>query len=128
MPITLLLNKSSLYPSNIASMRDTYDQNKKSDSINANGSMEELSREAIVDTTCPTPKTSIVAQNKEDLEPNPHQLLIPYLSRLQEEKFQALENPTGHADHFVYRIHIVDSLCDNFYENNSLSGAIQLFF
>ncbi|GJS47309.1 reverse transcriptase domain-containing protein [Tanacetum coccineum] len=60
---------------------------------------------------------------KEDLEPNPHQLLIPYLSRLQEEKFQALENPTGRADHFVYRIDIVDSLCDKFpIENNSLSG------
>ncbi|GJT52073.1 hypothetical protein Tco_0978230 [Tanacetum coccineum] len=49
--------------------------------------------------------------------------MIPYPSRLQEEKFQALENPTGRADHFVYRIDIVDSLCDKFpSENNSLSG------
>ncbi|GJY72159.1 hypothetical protein Tco_0475862 [Tanacetum coccineum] len=32
-------------------------------------------------------------------------------------------NPTGRADHFVYRIDIVDSLCDKFpIENNSLSG------
>ncbi|GKB25447.1 reverse transcriptase domain-containing protein [Tanacetum coccineum] len=54
---------------------------------------------------------------KEDPKPNPHQLLI------QEEKFQALENPTGRADHFIYRIDIVDSLCDKFpIENNSLSG------
>ncbi|GJY70834.1 hypothetical protein Tco_0474537 [Tanacetum coccineum] len=54
---------------------------------------------------------------KENLEPNPHQLLI------QEEKFQALENPTERADHFVYRIDIVDTLCDKFpIENNSLSG------
>ncbi|GJX62520.1 hypothetical protein Tco_0295420 [Tanacetum coccineum] len=49
---------------------------------------------------------------KKNLKPNPHQLLIPYPSRLQEEKFQALGNPTGPADHFVYRINIVDSLCD----------------
>ncbi|GKE70762.1 hypothetical protein Tco_1528834, partial [Tanacetum coccineum] len=60
---------------------------------------------------------------KKNLEPNPHQPLIPYPSQLQEEKYQALENPTGRADHFVYRIDIVDSLCDKFpIENNSLSG------
>ncbi|GJT28079.1 hypothetical protein Tco_0908354 [Tanacetum coccineum] len=34
-----------------------------------------------------------------------------------------MENPTGRADHFIYRIDIVDSLCDKFpIENNSLSG------
>ncbi|GJY27240.1 hypothetical protein Tco_0401966 [Tanacetum coccineum] len=60
---------------------------------------------------------------KEYLEPNPHQPLISYLSRLKEENFQALKNPTGRADHFVYRIDIVDYLCDEFpIENNSLSG------
>ncbi|GKB24417.1 hypothetical protein Tco_0863818 [Tanacetum coccineum] len=60
---------------------------------------------------------------KENLEPNPHQPLIPYPSRLKEENFQALENPTGRADHFVYIIDIVDSFCDKFpIENNSLSG------
>ncbi|GKD25837.1 reverse transcriptase domain-containing protein, partial [Tanacetum coccineum] len=49
--------------------------------------------------------------------------LIPYPSRLQNDKFQALENPTGRADHFVYRIDIVDSLCVKFpIEKNSLSG------
>ncbi|GKC16244.1 hypothetical protein Tco_1013026, partial [Tanacetum coccineum] len=49
--------------------------------------------------------------------------LIPYPSRLQEENFQALKNPTRRADHFVYRIDIVESLCDKFpIENNSLSG------
>ncbi|GJS50628.1 reverse transcriptase domain-containing protein [Tanacetum coccineum] len=57
---------------------------------------------------------------KENLKPNPHQPPIP--SRLQEEKFQALKNSTGRADYFVYRIDIVDSLCDKFpIENNSLS-------
>ncbi|GJU28423.1 reverse transcriptase domain-containing protein [Tanacetum coccineum] len=60
---------------------------------------------------------------KENLGPNPHHPSIPCLSRLQEEKFQALENPTGRADYFVYRIDIVDSLCYKFpIENNSLSG------
>ncbi|GJY22568.1 hypothetical protein Tco_0396226 [Tanacetum coccineum] len=69
-----------------------------------------------------TPPLSTPKPNK-NLEPNPHQPSIPYPSRLQEEKFQALENPTGRADHFVYRIDIVDSLCDKFpIENNSLSG------
>ncbi|GKD81852.1 hypothetical protein Tco_1348691 [Tanacetum coccineum] len=60
---------------------------------------------------------------KKNLEPNPHQPLIPYPSRLQNDKFQTLENPTGRADHFVYRIDIFDSLCDKFsIENNSLSS------
>ncbi|GKC74356.1 hypothetical protein Tco_1120239, partial [Tanacetum coccineum] len=58
---------------------------------------------------------------KEDPKPNPYQ--PPISSRLQEEKFQDLENLTGRADHFVYRINIVDSLCDKFpIKNNSLSG------
>ncbi|GKE81002.1 hypothetical protein Tco_1551002, partial [Tanacetum coccineum] len=50
----------------------------------------------------PPPKTPPLStpKPKENLEPNPHQLLI------QEEKFQALENPTGRAYHFVYRIDI----------------------
>ncbi|GJV15675.1 hypothetical protein Tco_1360998 [Tanacetum coccineum] len=73
----------------------------------------------------PPPETSpfSVPKPKEDPKPNPHQTLIPYPSRLQEEKFQALENPTGRADHFVYRIDIVNSLCDKFpIENNSMSN------
>ncbi|GJS81908.1 reverse transcriptase domain-containing protein [Tanacetum coccineum] len=42
---------------------------------------------------------------------------------LQKDKFQALENPIGRVDHFIYCIDIVDSLCDKFpIENNSLSG------
>ncbi|GJX64785.1 hypothetical protein Tco_0299128 [Tanacetum coccineum] len=54
----------------------------------------------------PPPETPPLStpKPKENLEPNPHHLLI------QEENFQALENPTGRADHFVYRIDIVDSL------------------
>ncbi|GKA60466.1 hypothetical protein Tco_0759873 [Tanacetum coccineum] len=48
---------------------------------------------------------------------------IPYPCQLQEENFQALENLTGRADHFVYRIDIVDSLYDKFHtENISLNG------
>ncbi|GJZ30705.1 putative reverse transcriptase domain-containing protein, partial [Tanacetum coccineum] len=67
----------------------------------------------------PPPETPPLStpKPKENLKPNPHQLLI------QEEKIQALENPTRRADHFVYRIDIVDSLCDKFpIENNSLSS------
>ncbi|GJQ91816.1 reverse transcriptase domain-containing protein [Tanacetum coccineum] len=65
---------------------------------------------------------SHMPDKKEDPKPNPHQPSIPYPSRLQEENFQALENLTGRADHFVYRIDIVDSLCDKFsIKNNSLS-------
>ncbi|GJT42456.1 hypothetical protein Tco_0951171 [Tanacetum coccineum] len=61
---------------------------------------------------------------KEDPKPNPYQPPIPYPCRLQEENFQALENPTGRVDHFVYRIDIVDSLCDNFpIKNKSWSGS-----
>ncbi|GKC75859.1 reverse transcriptase domain-containing protein [Tanacetum coccineum] len=73
----------------------------------------------------PPPETPPLSspRPKKNLEPNPHQPLIPYPSRLQEEKIQTLENPTGCADHFVYRIDIVDSFCDKFpIENNSLSG------
>ncbi|GJX33358.1 hypothetical protein Tco_0243213 [Tanacetum coccineum] len=48
---------------------------------------------------------------------------IPCPSRLQNDKFQALEIPTGRVDHFVYRIDIVDSMCDKFpNQNNSLIG------
>ncbi|GJY39881.1 retrovirus-related pol polyprotein from transposon TNT 1-94 [Tanacetum coccineum] len=73
----------------------------------------------------PPPETPPLStpKPKEDPKPNPHQKSIPYPSRLQEENFQALENLTGRTDHFVYRIDIVDSLCDKFpTKNNSLSG------
>ncbi|GKB59866.1 reverse transcriptase domain-containing protein [Tanacetum coccineum] len=73
----------------------------------------------------PSPETPPLStpKPKEDLEPNPHQPPIPCSSQLQEEKFHALENLTARADHFVYKIDIVDSLCDKFpIENNSLSG------
>ncbi|GJZ39737.1 hypothetical protein Tco_0586300, partial [Tanacetum coccineum] len=67
-----------------------------------------------------TPPLS-VPKHKENLKPNLHQPLIPYPSRLKEENFQALENPMGRANHFVYRIDILDSLCDDLpIENNSL--------
>ncbi|GKE40288.1 hypothetical protein Tco_1463693 [Tanacetum coccineum] len=73
----------------------------------------------------PPPETPPLStpKPKENLDPNPHPPLIPYLSRFKEEIFQALENPTGRADHFVYKIDIVDSWCDNFpIENNYMSG------
>ncbi|GKA04347.1 DNA-directed DNA polymerase [Tanacetum coccineum] len=56
-----------------------------------------------------TPPLS-VPKPKEDPKPNPYQPPIPYPCRLQEENFQALENPTGRADHFIYRIDISLSL------------------
>ncbi|GJX11051.1 RNA-directed DNA polymerase, eukaryota, reverse transcriptase zinc-binding domain protein [Tanacetum coccineum] len=73
----------------------------------------------------PPPETPPLStpKSKDNLKPNLHQPSIPYPSRLQEELFQALENPTGRADHFVYRIDIVDSWCDKFpIENNFMSG------
>ncbi|GJW21332.1 hypothetical protein Tco_0031954 [Tanacetum coccineum] len=73
----------------------------------------------------PPPETLPLStpKQKENLGPNPHQPPIPCPSRLQNDKFQALENPTGRVDHFVYRIDITDSLCDKFpIEDNSLSG------
>ncbi|GKB81790.1 hypothetical protein Tco_0948685, partial [Tanacetum coccineum] len=73
----------------------------------------------------PPPDTSpsFSLKPKKSLKPNPHQPSTPYQSWLQEENFQALETPTRRVDHFVYRIDIVDSLCDKFpIENNSLSG------
>ncbi|GKA18782.1 hypothetical protein Tco_0698697 [Tanacetum coccineum] len=74
----------------------------------------------------PPPETPPLSapKPKEDPKSNPYHPPIPYPCRLQIENFQALENPTGRVDHFVYRIDIVDSLCDNFpIENNSLSGS-----
>ncbi|GKD60555.1 hypothetical protein Tco_1298064 [Tanacetum coccineum] len=74
----------------------------------------------------PPPKTPSLSapKPKEDSKSNPYQPPIPYPCRLQVEKSQALENPTGRVDHFVYRIDIVDSLCDKLpIENNSLSGS-----
>ncbi|GJT82226.1 hypothetical protein Tco_1056568 [Tanacetum coccineum] len=73
----------------------------------------------------PPPETPplFAPKPKENIEPNPHEPLIPYPSRLKEEKFQALENLTGRVNHFVYRTDIIDSLYDKFpIENNSLSG------
>ncbi|GKE69773.1 hypothetical protein Tco_1527845 [Tanacetum coccineum] len=60
----------------------------------------------------PPPETPPLStpKSKENLEPNPHQPSIPYPSRLKEEIFKALENPTRRADHFVYRIDISLSL------------------
>ncbi|GJU40971.1 putative ribonuclease H-like domain-containing protein [Tanacetum coccineum] len=76
-------------------------------------------------TLVPPPETPPLSppKPKEDPKPNPYQPPIPYPCRLQEEKFQALENPTGRVGHFVYRIDIVYSLCNKLpIENNSLSG------
>ncbi|GKD35039.1 reverse transcriptase domain-containing protein [Tanacetum coccineum] len=75
-----------------------------------------------------TPPLS-VPKLKENPEPNPHQPPIPYPSWLQKDKFQALENPTGRANHFVYRTDIVDSLCDKFpIQNDQSSGSTTSHF
>ncbi|GJT81058.1 hypothetical protein Tco_1055400 [Tanacetum coccineum] len=91
----------------IASMQETYDPNQESTPLVLPPEAPPLST--------PTPK--------ENPQLNPHQPLIP--SRFQKDKFQALENPRGRADHFIYRFDVVDSLCDKFpIENNSLSGNL----
>ncbi|GJU43773.1 hypothetical protein Tco_1201039, partial [Tanacetum coccineum] len=63
-----------------------------------------------------TPHSNFLVYQEKEQEPET-------ITEIKEEIFQALENPTGRADHFVYRIDIVDTLCDQFsIENNSLSG------
>ncbi|GKE41475.1 hypothetical protein Tco_1468759, partial [Tanacetum coccineum] len=61
----------------------------------------------------PPPETPPLStpKPKENLEPNPHELLI------QEENFQALENPTGSAGYFIYSI-------DNNVAKISLGGLV----
>ncbi|GJS64315.1 hypothetical protein Tco_0678879 [Tanacetum coccineum] len=72
----------------------------------------------------PPPKTLSFSapKPKEDPKPNPHQPSIPYLSQLQEENFQALENPTGRAEHFIYSINIIDSPCEEISNQNKQSS------
>ncbi|GJZ25092.1 hypothetical protein Tco_0562551 [Tanacetum coccineum] len=57
----------------------------------------------------PPPETPPLSAPKPKEDPTPNQPSIPYPSWFQNDEFQALKNPTGHADHFVYRIDIVDS-------------------
>ncbi|GJX21194.1 hypothetical protein Tco_0223871 [Tanacetum coccineum] len=74
----------------------------------------------------PPPETPPLSEPKpkENLEPNPHHTLIPYPSRLQKDKFQSLENPTGRAGYFVYSINIVDSLSNRVpIQNDKTSGS-----
>ncbi|GKD15367.1 hypothetical protein Tco_1199774 [Tanacetum coccineum] len=67
------------------------------------------------------PKTITEVEN---LEPNPHQPLIPSPSRLQKDKFQSLENPTGHAGYFIYSIDIIDSFSNKVpIQNDKNSGS-----
>ncbi|GJY06949.1 reverse transcriptase domain-containing protein [Tanacetum coccineum] len=120
----------------ISSMQEAYNQNQEASiQLMQNQMDEELEPETITEVVeiasskskplIPPSETLplSVPKPKEDLEPNPYQPPIPCPSQLQEEKFHALENLTGRADHFVYRIDIVDSLCDKFpIKNNSLSG------
>ncbi|GJT11879.1 hypothetical protein Tco_0858921 [Tanacetum coccineum] len=81
---------------------------------NQMGQMADAFQERALDVLPSNTKTNSLAE----LKPS-----IPCPSRLQNDKFQALEIPTGRVDHFVYRIDIVDSMCDKFpIENNSLIG------
>ncbi|GJV09927.1 hypothetical protein Tco_1351468 [Tanacetum coccineum] len=146
--ITALTKQVEALEYHIASMRETYDQNQEAPiqlMKNQMGQLEEAFQERPLDEELepetitevveiasskstplvPPPETPPLSapKLKEDLKPNPHQPPIPCPSQLQEEKFHALENLTIRADHFVYRIDIVDSFCDKFpIENNSLSG------
>ncbi|GKE96330.1 hypothetical protein Tco_1581185, partial [Tanacetum coccineum] len=109
----------------ISSMQETYDQNQEAAvqlMQNQMGQMadfqerpleKEQEPETITEVVeiasskstplVPPPETPPLSapKPKDDLEPNPHQPLIPYPSRLQKEKFQALENLTGRTDYFL---------------------------
>nr|GEV96881.1 hypothetical protein [Tanacetum cinerariifolium] len=62
----------------------------------------------------PPPETPPLSapKPKENPEHGPHQPPIPYPSRLQKDKSQALENPNRRGDYFVYYINIVDHSSD----------------
>ncbi|GJY92027.1 hypothetical protein Tco_0507809 [Tanacetum coccineum] len=108
----------------IASMQETNNRSQEATIQLMQNQMGQL-EEAFQERPLETPPLS-APKPKEDPKPNHHQPSIPYPYRLQEENFQALENPTGRADHFVYRIDIVDSLCDKFpIENNSLMTLLE---
>ncbi|GKC21552.1 hypothetical protein Tco_1023702 [Tanacetum coccineum] len=117
--ITALTKQVKALKYHIASMRETYDhtqetaiQNAKSNGSNGRSS----SRESISSQSTPlvpSPETPPLStpKPKENLEPNPHQPPILCPSRLQNHKFQALENPTGRVNHFVYRIDSYEAFC-----------------
>ncbi|GKD59333.1 hypothetical protein Tco_1296842, partial [Tanacetum coccineum] len=146
--ITALTKQVEALEYHIASTRETYDHNQEGAiqlMQNQMGQMEEALQEIPLEKKqepetitevveipssqstplVPPPETPPLS----NLEPNPHQPSIPYPSWLQEENFQALENLMGRADHFVYRIDIVDSLCDKFpIPNNQSSGSTTSHF
>ncbi|GKE27889.1 reverse transcriptase domain-containing protein [Tanacetum coccineum] len=104
--ITALTKQVEALEYHIASMRETYDQNQEAPiqlMKNQMGQLEEAFQERPLD---------------EELEPE----TITEVVEIASSKSTPL-NLTGRADHFVYRIDIVDSLCDKFpIKNNSLSG------
>ncbi|GKE26454.1 hypothetical protein Tco_1441838 [Tanacetum coccineum] len=101
--ITTLTKQVEALEYHISSMRETYDQNQEA----AIQLMQNQSTPLV-----PPPETPplYTPKPKENLEPNPYQQPIPCPSRLQNDKFQALENPTRRVDHFVYRIDIIDGV------------------
>ncbi|GJR76826.1 hypothetical protein Tco_0089191 [Tanacetum coccineum] len=113
--ITALTKQVEALVHHIFSMQEAYNQNHKTTiqlMQTQLGQLEEAFQERPLD----------VLPNDTETYPKKN-LPIPCPSRLQNDKFQALEKPMGRVDHFVYRIDIVDSLCDKFpIENNSLSG------
>ncbi|GKE15368.1 hypothetical protein Tco_1422945 [Tanacetum coccineum] len=133
--ITALTKQVEALEYHIDSMRETYDHNQEASIQLMQNQIGQIAKAFQERPSCvPPSNTSIplilppetpplsAPKPKEDPKPNPYQPSIPYPSRLQEERFQALENPTGRVDHLVYRIDIVDSLCDKFpIKNNSLS-------
>ncbi|GJS71956.1 hypothetical protein Tco_0704797 [Tanacetum coccineum] len=141
--LTIIENKAKYH---FASMRETYDQNQEAAvqlMQNQMGQMADFQERPLGELpsnirTKPLaelkeqePKTTtevaeIASSKSTSLVPPPE--TSPFgnptpSDSFKEENFHALENPMGRADHFVYRIDIVDSFCDKFpIENNSLSG------
>ncbi|GJZ80089.1 reverse transcriptase domain-containing protein [Tanacetum coccineum] len=115
--ITILTKQVESLEYHFASMRENYDQNQEAAvqlMQNQMGQMADFQERPL-------------SEFPSNTRMNPPAELTPpilYPCRLQEENFQALENFTGRVDHFVYRIDIVDSLCDKLpIENNCLSGS-----
>ncbi|GKC79236.1 hypothetical protein Tco_1130010 [Tanacetum coccineum] len=141
--ITSLTKQVEAHEYHIASMRETYDQNQEALiqlMQNQMGQLEEAFQEfplGVLSSDTETypreehkavttmsgltldgsfiPHSNFLVYQDEELEPETITEVVEIAS--------SLENPTGRANYFVYRIDIVKSWCDKFpIENNSLSG------
>ncbi|GJU17642.1 reverse transcriptase domain-containing protein [Tanacetum coccineum] len=133
--ITALTIQVEALEYHFASMQETYDQNQEAVFQliqNQMGQLAEDLRErplgVLPSNTVTDPLTELNVITSIDgltLDGSfiPHYDFLVYQEKEQEPETIKEVNPTGRADHFVYRIDIVDYLCDKFpIENNSLSG------